>query len=914
MQITTVNTQYGICYGIKFERYRKQVVDKFKAQVTGRRWDQRTGLWLVPATAQSKSQIDQFSYYARHFEPIVWGENEAVKKGDEDIAYQLPTMPKLDGDHGLKMEPYEYQKEGIARGLQLKRFINGDDMGLGKQQPVSALVATPKGFRRIGDLSIGDELFGSDGNIYHVDGIYPQTERRVYKVTFSDGISCKCGPEHLWSVRDVNRRRRGNGWVVKTLQEIIDSGITYTLKGVGKNNTRRKWEIPMCEPVRYSEKMYMIHPYIMGVLLGDGAMSGSSLSFSTPDMDYEIVQKVKRHLPGDMMISCDRYLSCPRYNISRNPHVHDNRFIGELKRLRANHLSINKIIPVEYLHGSIEQRIDLLRGLMDTDGSAKKNRITYHTLSYGMAKCISNLVQSLGGQTIIRSYDRTKEGKGIEYQVNVRINICPFHLSRKAKEWSKRQHLSRYIANVEYVGEEESRCIHVTAPDHLYLTNHYIVTHNTLQSIATINKAGAFPCLVICPNVVKINWQREWAKFTDKKAMVLTDSVRDTWPFFWQTEMNQVFIVNYESLKKFFVRRIKESAKFTLRDVEFRETIKLFKSVIIDESHKIKSTATQQTKFSKGIAQGKEWIILLTGTPVVNKPKDLVSQLGVLDRMADFGGYTNFMNRFCSGPNEASNLKELNYLLWKNCFFRREKKDVLHELPDMTRQILTVDIDNRKEYNDAENDLIYYLKKYKEADDDKIATALRGEVMVKIGVLRDIAARGKLRSAVEFVKDFLENDKKIVIFCNLHDIVDRLLHFFPHAVCITGRQDMKEKQAAIDAFVRNPKTNVVICSIKAAGAGVDGLQKSCSDVLFIEEPWTAADRDQAESRVHRNGQKNGATMYHMLGKRTIDQKMWRIIEEKAAISNAVMGGVDNVKTNIVDLMANMFNDTDNEEE
>lgn len=117
---------------------------------------------------------------------------------------------------------------------------------------------------------------------------------------------------------------------------------------------------------------------------------------------------------------------------------------------------------------------------------------------------------------------------------------------------------------------------------------------------------------------------------------------------------------------------------------------------------------------------------------------------------------------------------------------------------------------------------------------------------------------------------------------------------------------MPEKQQSIDKFVNDPETKIVIASIKAASAGVDGLQKSCSNVLFIEEPWTAADRDQAESRVHRNGLKDGATMYHMHGKKTIDEKMWQIIEEKSKVANAVVGGVDNVETNIVDMMANLF--------
>lgn len=563
MLITLQNTQYGSYYAVKFDRYRQQVVDKFKESITvdGRRWDKASGAWIVPATNKGKAELDQFSYYIKHFEPVIWGDQKAVKS-DEDIAYTLPDMPELEGDHGLKIEPYPYQLQGIARGLQLKRFINGDDMGLGK----------------------------------------------------------------------------------------------------------------------------------------------------------------------------------------------------------------------------------------------------------------------------------------------------------------------------------------------------------TLEAIATINKANAFPCLVICPNVVKINWQREWAKFTDKKAMVLTDSVRESWPFFWQTGMNQVFIVNYESLRKYFVRRITKSEKWTLKDVEFHQTINLFKSVIIDESHKVKSTSTQQSKFCKGIASGKEYIILLTGTPVVNKPNDLVCQLGIMDRMIDFGGWKYFMSRYCSGPNGASNLKELNFMLWKNCFFRREKSKVLTQLPDKVRQVMSCDITNRKEYQDAERDLIDYLKRYKEADDEKIQKSLKGEVMVRIGILKDITARGKLKEVIDFVKDFRENGKKIILFCNLHEIVDRLLAAFPSAVCVTGRQNMEEKQASVDTFQKSPKTDIIICSIKAASAGI--TLTAASDVAFIELPWTYADCDQAESRAHRIGQKDSVNCYYLLGRRTIDQKLYRIIEEKKHISNAVLGAEDNIQTNIVDMMAHMFDETE----
>lgn len=433
----------------------------------------------------------------------------------------------------------------------------------------------------------------------------------------------------------------------------------------------------------------------------------------------------------------------------------------------------------------------------------------------------------------------------------------------------------------------------------------------TLQSIATINLADAFPCLVVCPSSLKINWQREWEKFTDKKAMILTDKVRDTWTFFFQTGMHQVFIVNYESLKKYFVQRIKKAEGWTLRDVEFRNSINLFKSVIIDESHRCKSASTQQAKFCKGICTGKEWVIELTGTSVVNRPKDLIPQLAILDRMNDFGGYKPFVDRYCSGQREASNLRELNFNLWKYCMFRREKSLVLTDLPDKIRQVNTCEITNRKEYMDAERDLIMYLQKYKDADDDKIAKAMRGEVMVRINILRQISARGKVRDVIEFVKDFRENGKKIILFCSLHEVVDQLKHYFPTAVSVTGRDSQDEKQRAVDAFQNNPKADIIICSIKAAGVGL--TLTASSNVAFVEFPWTYADCCQCEDRAHRIGQKDSVTCYYFLGRRTIDEKVYRIIQEKKNIANAVTGSTEDIEENIVDMVARIF-DIDYDEE
>jgi len=428
----------------------------------------------------------------------------------------------------------------------------------------------------------------------------------------------------------------------------------------------------------------------------------------------------------------------------------------------------------------------------------------------------------------------------------------------------------------------------------------------TLQSIATVNIARSFPCLVICPSSLKINWEREWSKFTDKKAMVLTDDTRDNWPYYANNGLYQVFIVNYESLKKYFVLHEKKSERFSLKDVTFKENIELFKSVIIDEIHRCKSATTQQSNYCKGIAQGKEFVIGLTGTPIVNKPKDLVPQLSIINRLEDFGGSINFGKQFCAGPTEASNLKVLSAMLYEKCMFRRKKAEVLSELPDKIRQVVTIEISNEKEYRFAENNFIGYLKQYKEASDSKVKNAMRSMVMVRLGALRQIAARGKVREVIDFARDFQQNGQKLIIFCQSHDVVDQLKHFFPNSVCITGRETIYQKQNSIDSFVRNPKIFQIICSIKAAGVGVDGLQKVCSNVAFVEFPWTYSDCVQCEDRAHRFGQKDSVTAYYFQGKNTIDEKVYQIIQTKKGIASAIMGDSEAIPESTIDLIANMF--------
>lgn len=411
----------------------------------------------------------------------------------------------------------------------------------------------------------------------------------------------------------------------------------------------------------------------------------------------------------------------------------------------------------------------------------------------------------------------------------------------------------------------------------------------TLQSIGIVDAASAYPCLVICPSSLKINWQREFEKFTDKKALVLDSATRTTWPYLLRMGMHHVAVVNYESLRKYFVWDIVGPNKrsFRLKDVVFTPDIKLFKSIIIDESHRVKDPSAQQTIFTKGISTGKEYVICLSGTPVVNRPEDLVAQLSIMNRLNDFGGKSRFLADFGDGEN----LQQLSDRLYSSCLIRREKAKVLTQLPQKTRCDLYVDISNRDEYNLAAEDLAEYLRTYKECTEPDIRRKMRMEALVQFMTLRAIAAKGKVKQAIDFVRVFLESGKPLILFCSLHEIVDELKKAFPEAVTVTGRDSMTSKQAAVDSF-QSGRAQLIICSIKAAGVGL--TLTASSNVAFVELAWTYADCCQCEDRAHRIGQKDNVTCYYLLGRGTIDRTLYDIIHKKKSIANEIMASSDDI--------------------
>ena len=369
-------------------------------------------------------------------------------------------------------------------------------IGLGKAQPLDAKVFTKDGYVPMGSISEGTMVYGVDGNLHRVLGVFPQGEKNVYRVTFTDGTSTECCDEHLWTVRVQNQVSQTR---TVELKELLNKKLFRLTSGKYKE---RLYYIPMTEPLNFEAKEHFIHPYILGALIGDGSLTTPSISITVAD--DEIVEKISRLLDNDYTIHKTRtgkyYYSIKKrnntaYKVDGVVKPIPNRYAQEISRLQLNVKSVYKHIPKEYLFDSIENRIELLKGLMDTDGTIVKSGSTmqFNTSSEALRDDFIFLVETLGGSAWYHTRTGKYKGKNGNvvvcnncYVISLKLpkHICPFYISRKRCRINPKSFSpSRAIESIEYIGKKECQCIYVDCPEHLYLTDHLIVTHNTLVAV-----------------------------------------------------------------------------------------------------------------------------------------------------------------------------------------------------------------------------------------------------------------------------------------------------------------------------------------------------------------------------------------------------------------------------------------------
>jgi len=841
---------------------------------------------------------------------------------------------KLKNIKGLNGTPRPFQYRGVEFIDEVDgRALIADDPGLGKAQTLNSLISSPSGWIRMGDIRVGVSIFTKDGTIQNVEAVFPQGVVPTYRVTFTDDSFVDCNLDHLWSVTNNNRKRKGLGWDTKTTKEIIESGITYKSSENRKASGRKpllKWEIPTCEPVQYPMKQFTIPAYTMGALIGDGSLNQGTLQLSLPEEKNEIIRKITNELPNNLEVFTAKYGNVFHHSlvksIDKKNHNIENVYTGEIRRLNLNIVGGDKFIPIEYMQGSIRQRKRLLAGLMDSDGSCIKNRTVFHTSSKQLTIDIKELVESLGGIALVHSYDRTKENKGIEYQVNIRTLFNPFFLSYKKNSWFPRTVFlpTRRIKSIEYVGEEEQQCIRVSSPDHLYITNSYIVTHNTIQAITWCQlHIKERPVLVICPSSVKISWQRmadEWMDVVNVQILEGRTPYEITGDF---------VIINYDILN-YWVNDLKVYG---------------FKVLIADEAHYIRNSTSKRTKAFKQIARYFEKIIAMTGTPIENYPVEIFNIVNILNPKI-FPNYYDFTKRFCDAKNDGfsrnikgvSNPEELYRILTKTVMIRRKKSEVLTDLPPKNICVLPLEITNRKEYRTAELKFIEYLSTKFHTDlgkdgiekelkayaklhdieisddldsddlavlhDTKIEKAKAAPVLVQMGILKQLAVKGKMKAMIEWITDFLESGEKLVVFTLNRFVITELLKEFPDAVSYEGKTSKKNRQLAIDSFQTDESCKLFISNIDAGGIGI--TLTAASNVLMTQYPWTPGKFGQAPDRLHRMTQIKQVTVWNAVGANTIEEKIIKVLALKEQIITDVLDGGKHDTSSIASEIIKMY--------
>lgn len=428
----------------------------------------------------------------------------------------------------------------------------------------------------------------------------------------------------------------------------------------------------------------------------------------------------------------------------------------------------------------------------------------------------------------------------------------------------------------------------------------------TIQVIGLIGADAAIKrVLIVCPASLKFNWKNELMTWRPQSMSI---NVIDPWSQWLPTD---VVIINYEQVEKH--RKEIDATPWDL--------------LVCDESHYLKNSKAKRTQVVVGYwhADPTQRIlpikakqrIFLTGTPVLNRPKELWTTVRALDRKRLGGDWMAFHTRYCAGYKDrfgwqidgASNLEELNERLRSSIMLRRKKADVLPELPPKRRQVILLEpvTNGAKEALEAEKELgevttrIEAMRaevealskdqadqKYKEAV-QKLAS-YEAVAFSETSQIRKRTALAKLPMARDHLLNVLEAEQKIVVFCHHHDVIDQLVEWLSDYGVVTfdGRvADMAKRQAAVDAFQTDPKVRVIIGSIGAMGSG--WTLHAASYVAFAELDWVPGNLNQAEDRLHRIGQKESILVQHLMLNGSFDAKMVKAVTNKQKVIERATG-------------------------
>lgn len=409
-----------------------------------------------------------------------------IKQGCEKIYCRFNDNPLISfKDFNANIEEfYDYQEDAINAAIAAKGGVIVANCGAGKGLPLDARIYTPTGWKRNGDLVVGDKIIGANGKETEVTAIYDKGLVDAYKIIFSDKTEIVCDKDHLWAVQTCNERnKRSTEFYPVRTEDMFKMDL--------KNRSRMQngLFIPVVKPVEFQHQDVPIDPWFFGLLLADGCFSEHDIHISIAEQDLK--ERVNQIAPL-------KYVGKYDYAIRD-----EAKTLFAIRELGLGHKhSYEKFIPNVYKYNDIETRLNLLRGILDGDGSVdpQKPSIEFTTTSKQFALDVEELVQSLGGTTKIAervtkfTYQGIKKEGRKSYRVHIKMyDLVPFSSEKNLARYGNRAKYTRAyrkIVDVKKVEPIISRCITVSALDHLYVTDKFVVTHNTYLGMELIRRIG----------------------------------------------------------------------------------------------------------------------------------------------------------------------------------------------------------------------------------------------------------------------------------------------------------------------------------------------------------------------------------------------------------------------------------------
>ena len=395
----------------------------------------------------------------------------------------------------------------------------------------------------------------------------------------------------------------------------------------------------------------------------------------------------------------------------------------------------------------------------------------------------------------------------------------------------------------------------------------------TTSTIIAALETGAKKILIICPATLKINWKREIENYSDRSIFISEGKT-------FSTEHDFV-IINYDIIKNFHDTKKKDESQVIAAN---------FDLVVVDEAHYIKNPTAQRTKLINDIAKNVDRLWLLTGTPMTSRPIDYYNLLNLVDSPTA-RNWMAYAIRYCQGyqfnaggrkiwnVTGASNLEELRDRT-SGTILRRLKEDVL-DLPDKIITPVYLRLKS-KMYEEIMGE--YYDWYDKNPEESKSLTVQ----FTKLTKIRQVIADEKISQTIELAENIIEQGKKVIIFCNFTDSLNKICeHFGKAAVKVDGAMSKPQRQHSVDSFQESDKIKVFVGNIKAAGVGI--TLTAAEAVIMNDLSFLPSDHTQAEDRAYRYGQKNNVLVYYPIFENTIEGIIYDILNNKKQVIATVMG-------------------------